>query len=68
MTALKKEQWPRAVDPAIFRSRLALLKKMGSLDDEGHHQCGRCMIVFDDQGNCTETQLIPPANLLPAAS
>ena len=68
ITALKEEQLPTALDPSIFKSRLALLRKMGVLTDTGRHQCGRCTLVFDKSGNCVETLLVSPAGELPAVS
>jgi hypothetical protein len=67
MTALKKDQLPFGIDPHVFKSRLALHQKMGSLSTVGRHQCGRCTLMFDCLGNC-EILLASPADRLPAAS
>ena len=68
LTALEEHQLPTGVDPDVFRSRLALMRKMGPLSDHRRHQCGQCTLIFDDQGHCIETELVPPAGeLLPVS-
>ncbi len=62
------EQLPKTIDPSTFKSRLALLQKMGGLSATRPHQCGRCTLVFDNSGNCVETSFDGPAGLLPVAS
>ena len=61
MTALRESELPTGLTPGVFRSRLALLQKMGRLIDENGHACGRCTLVFDDQGQCVDMELEPPA-------
>jgi hypothetical protein len=68
ITALREEQLPTAFDPSIFKSRLALMNKMGGLSDARGHQCGRCTLIFDRLGKCVETLLTPPAGQFTAAS
>jgi hypothetical protein len=41
---------------------------MGKIVQDMPHQCGRCTLIFDDRGQCIETQTIPPAGRLTGGS
>jgi beta-lactamase superfamily II metal-dependent hydrolase len=60
-TAVRQTELPERVAPQILRSRLALLRKMGHLEDEASHRCGRWTLMFDDQGHCVGRNSAPPA-------
>src|SRR5262249_32305429 len=60
-TALRETELPDGVAPEILRSRLALLRRMGHLEDEAGHRCGRWSLVFDDQGHCVSRDSAVPA-------
>jgi hypothetical protein len=64
ITALKPDQLPTELHPGAVKSRLALLTKMRLLGDENRHQCGRCSLTFDDQGQCVDQELVPPAAII----
>jgi hypothetical protein len=64
LTAVKDDQLPTWTDPRSARLRLALGQKMGRIVQDVPHQCGRCTLIFDDRGRCTDIQTIPPAGRL----
>jgi beta-lactamase superfamily II metal-dependent hydrolase len=60
-TAVRQTELPEGLAPHILRSRLALLAKMGHLEDEASQSCGRWTLVFDDKGHCIGRDSAPPA-------
>lgn len=41
---------------------------MPGLVYEEVHACGRCTLIFDDEGQCLDNQTIPPAGPIGLAS
>lgn len=65
-SALRSSELPSGTNEEEFKSRLALLNKMGRLQGEGIHACGRWTLVFDVQGNCVHRESSSPAIVLNA--
>lgn len=55
------EQFPRTDAP--LESRQALHSQLGAVQATTSERFGRCSFVFDDQGRCLSSEIIPPALL-----
>jgi beta-lactamase superfamily II metal-dependent hydrolase len=62
--SLKEKELPDGLDATVFRSRLALMSKMGRLTKSQSYPCGRCSFVFDIEGSCVEATTHGAAQVL----
>ena len=57
----KKHHEPGASTPIPWREMLEAQGKAELVEIVERNECGRCSLVFDDRGQCLETQTISPA-------